>query len=128
MIVKLKRRPKPELDAQPDPEEVIDTTIPLKGPWSATDLYARSPENRRIMLLELMAWAIYQAETCGTRAEFAAFEQELREVRKQEWGKLPWFKAHDPARFLRHVENMAEEFTADNPRWRLRLHSPTEDG
>ena len=113
MIVKLpkhrKCEPKPEvIDATATPEpEFIDATLPPEGPWTAAKLYGRSQANRRVMLLELMAWAIWKVESCEARAEFAAFEQELREVREREWDHYPWPGAKEPERFRVHVEQMA---------------------
>jgi hypothetical protein len=46
-------------------------------------LYRGRPIERRIMILELMAWAVEQVETFATRDEADAFFKELRAVRER---------------------------------------------
>lgn len=86
-------------------------TRPAPHPWSASKLYRRSEANRRVLFLELVAWAIFNIEECATLEEYEAFEQELRDLRKREWGERPWSSATDAERFERHVLNMARGFT-----------------
>jgi hypothetical protein len=52
---------------------------------------------------------------CGSRADFAAFKKELREVREQQWGSRPWNGVTEAEPFFRHVRSMVEAFTADAP-------------
>ena len=118
------RRSQPK-DAPPDAD--LDLTVPRVRPaivWSAADLYRRSDTNRRVMLLELLGWAIWRAESCVSRQEFEAFEQELRNVRSSVWGERPWSGATDPDAFRRHVVGMADAFTARSPVYPSRQHQP----
>jgi hypothetical protein len=83
--------------------------------WSAADLYGRSLGHRRILFLELIAWAIKQAEAPRTRAEFGRFEAALQRARVADWGTLPWPtlpwpKATDGERFERYVRDLANGF------------------
>lgn len=95
--------------AKPVPERPGEPT------WTPADLYGRPLGNRRIMFLELVAWAIEQIEAPRTREAFEAFEQELQRARVENgWGSLPWPRATDPERFLTHVERLAEGFTIGN--------------
>lgn len=71
-------------------------------------------ENRRVLLLELLAWAIYNIESCEPD-ELREFEREPREVREEQWGIHPWSSAaNDKDKYLRHVAGMARAF-ADKP-------------
>lgn len=80
--------------------------------WSPEDLYSRSVENRRVMFLELLAWAVAQAEAPRSREEFRKLEVSLIEARVATgWGQHPWLKATDPERFLKHVHDVAVGFT-----------------
>jgi hypothetical protein len=63
-VVKLKR---PEPQAEPETNSL----------WNAERLNSRSEDGRRILFLELVAWAIYTAETVETRREWHAFMAQL---------------------------------------------------
>ena len=66
------------------------------------------------MFLELMAWAVVQAEAARTRPEFHTFETELQRVRLTEgWGPTPWPNATDRERFEKYVADFAASFTDD---------------
>ena len=81
--------------------------------WSPKDLYSRSVENRRVMFLELLAWAVAQAEAPRSKEEFRKLEGNLIEARGATgWGQHPWSRATDPERFLKHVRDIAVGFTA----------------
>jgi hypothetical protein len=71
-----------------------------RGPRRTRD--RRSQDNRRVLLLELLAWAIVRAESFATKEEFVAFEEELREARTAIWGARPWSGAKEQDRFLAH--------------------------
>lgn len=90
--------------------------------WTPTDLYERSMDNRRIMFLELVAWAIAEAERPVTRVAFGRFEAELKAARLANgWGPMPWPRAKDPERFAKHVESLANGFTVLNGGYLSRL-------
>jgi hypothetical protein len=116
MLVYPKRRrgaALPEPDERPagTPPEVLD----------ATALYARSVENRRVMFLELVAWAIQQAEQAAARGEVTAFTSNLVWCRERDWKPHPWpGAAKDPERFARHVADLARGFTDDGGVYPLR--------
>jgi hypothetical protein len=82
----------------------------LTGDWSAAKLYSRGQEKRRIMFLELMAWAIYNVETIETWRQWESFTKELVETREQVWGARPWPGATDNDAFLKHVQQIADVF------------------
>lgn len=75
-------------------------------------------------MLELLAWAIYKAETIKTKEEFEAFEAELRDVRASHWGDRPWPGATDPEAFERHVIGLARAFTSKPVYWPYRKVPP----
>jgi hypothetical protein len=114
----------------------LERLPPSAEEWSPSRLYKRrSAEKRRITFLELMTWAIYQAETCGSRTDFLAFERELIEVRQHEYVTRPWNGATELEPFLRHVVSMATAFTAETPAYPARRRQPivgegrrTDDG
>ncbi len=94
------------------------------APWSASALYRRSQANRRLLLLELIAWATYKAETIKTKEEFEAFEAELRDVRSKQWGDRPWSGATKPEAYERHVLDLARAFTSKPAYWPYRKVPP----
>jgi hypothetical protein len=67
-------------------------------------LYAKSKEHRRVLVLELMAWTITQAEQCDPAIEAA-------EHRARTWGDRPWSGAPNADDFIKHVTDMARVFT-----------------
>ncbi len=70
-------------------------------------LYGTSKGHRRVLFLELMAWAITQAEDDDT----VEFRDELKQHRKSIWGSRPWAgAASDEEEFLAHVADMARVF------------------
>jgi hypothetical protein len=72
----------------------------------------RSVENRRVMFLELVAWAIQEAEQAAARGEIATFASDLASNRERHWKPMPWKgAANDPDRFARHVDDLARGFT-----------------
>jgi hypothetical protein len=75
---------------------------------ATTRLYKRSKQNRRVLFLELMAWAINQAEVHG---EDKAFFDALIANREKRWAHRPWpGAAESPTAFLDWVRRMAEPF------------------
>lgn len=63
-------------------------------------LYDRPQGNRRVMFLELIAWAIAQVEAPRSPAEFAHFERGPIAARMANgWGHHPWPGAKDHERF-----------------------------
>ncbi|HMJ36173.1 MAG TPA: hypothetical protein VK501_19895 [Baekduia sp.] len=81
------------------------------GRPSAEALYDRSVGNRRIMFLELVAWAIVQIEQQPPEA-LSRFTGELEMSRRREWRELPWpGAAKDEERLERHVLDLARTFT-----------------
>jgi hypothetical protein len=89
-----------------------DSPSPANEPeWDASKLYRRSPKNRRVLFLELLVWAIHNAEQVRSREEFKEFEAELREVRESVWSQRPWRgAAAGNDAYLRHVASVADVF------------------
>jgi hypothetical protein len=82
-----------------------------RAPWVADKLYRRNTEYRRVMFLELLAWAICKLEGFETEQEAYAFFAELVRTREERWGDRPWPRAatdHDA--YLRHVREIADVF------------------
>jgi hypothetical protein len=107
--------------------ELTESTTTEKKPRTAitraaaTKLYSRSKENRRVMFLELMAWAINQAEQHGDDRPF--FEQ-LVANRQRRWGDRPWAgAANDTAAFDQHVASMAQVFSGSTPKTGVRYRN-----
>lgn len=70
-------------------------------------LYATSKAHRRVLFLELMAWAIRQAE----EDDDGEFRDELKEHRQGHWGNRPWpGAAKNEDDYLKHVADMARVF------------------
>jgi hypothetical protein len=64
------------------------------------------------MFLELVAWAIQQAERAAARGKVDAFASDLVWNRERNWKPMPWKRAaHDSDRFARHVADLARSFT-----------------
>lgn len=84
---------------------------PAATKWTPHDLYARTAENRRVLILEALARQILELESCKTKEEFNELEATLREVRRATWGERPWSRATEPERFERHVLDMVRAFT-----------------
>jgi hypothetical protein len=83
---------------------------PPESKPSAEALYERSAGNRRIMFLELVAWAIVQIEQQPPEA-LSRFTGELEMSRRREWHEMPWpGAAKDEQRFERHVLDLARTF------------------
>jgi hypothetical protein len=78
-----------------------------------------SEEGRRITFLELMAWAVIQAESHQTREDWNKFQAEITANRIEHWLEHPWSRAKQPDAFERHVLAMARAFTT-NGRYPLR--------
>jgi hypothetical protein len=78
--------------------------------WGPDVLYHGRRIERRIMILELMAWAIERVETFPTRDQAEAFFAELREARQRTWGIRPWREIEDDEQFSEHVLDIAETF------------------
>jgi hypothetical protein len=97
-IVKVRRRREPE---------------PV---WEGSNLYRRSPKFRRVMFLELLAWAIHQAEDTNSREHLREFEEELVRVREDVWSIRPWPEAAgDNDAFPEHVRELADVFANAHP-------------
>jgi hypothetical protein len=94
----------------------VDYTGEPDDEWSLEKLYSRGQDGRRILFLELIAWAITQAEEPDTRGKWDAFTHELTMTRDKVWGKRPWPNAIDNETFLAHVRRMAEVFANSHPR------------
>jgi hypothetical protein len=94
-------------------EEIAEASAPPNNsqPWTARDLYARTAENRRVLILEAVARQIVELESCTTKHEFNESETKLREVRRATWGERPWRDATDAACFEQHVLDMVRAFT-----------------
>jgi hypothetical protein len=142
-IVKVKKpnaQPIPEdkFDVEPDEQEPEDSSKPTEpyteviygahaedGPWSVADLYRRSAGNRRVMFLELMAWAIISIEGFESREGFAQFRAGATRLARAGMVRHPWNGATEREPFLRHVESLAKAFTADWPvQYTARRHQP----
>jgi uncharacterized protein YaeQ len=83
--------------------------------WSADALYRRGEEGRRVLLLELMAWAIHKCETFELTRDAHTFFNELQRTRKKTWGVRPWSGVtNSEERYLEHVRNMAEVFASSH--------------
>jgi hypothetical protein len=80
---------------------------------SPAKLYAgRTVENRRVMFLELVAWAIQEVEQAAVRGKLDKFASDLVWERRRNWQMMPWKgAANDPDRFARHVADLARGFT-----------------
>jgi hypothetical protein len=109
-MVKVKRS-----SESPGETVVVDYSKPRTGPWNAEKLYSLSQQHRRVLLLELLAWGIAQAEHIDTRAEWEDFKRELESVRIGTWGQRPWPEATDHERFLAHLVSMADTFVTAHP-------------
>jgi len=78
-------------------------------------LYRRDKTERRVMILELMAWAVRKAERIHADPEEArAFREELKRTRCETWGRRPWPKIEKDDRFRRYVLQIAETFSNSN--------------
>jgi hypothetical protein len=82
-----------------------------------------SEEGRRITFLELMAWAIIQAESARTREQWNKFQADLTRNRIERWLPMPWPGAKRPERFEHHVLRMARAFTTGG-RYSARREQP----
>jgi len=88
-------------------------------PSSETTLYRRDPKERRVMILELRAWSVHQAELMHdtqlhTSGEAGDFRDELRATRERTWGIRPWRGIEDDDRFQQYVLDIAETFANAN--------------
>jgi hypothetical protein len=127
-IVK-RRKPKP------DPKPIAEVVRPKRAPRL---VYMRSVENRRVMALELAAYAFDLAEACETPDELQAFAEQLEEVRTRTWGARPWSNASkDPDRAREHLIDMFNGFVAEvgapgysgeDRRYKNRAHAPAAPG
>jgi hypothetical protein len=108
--VRIKRRKPPEEETPEEETVVTDFSKPNTEPWSPAKLYGRSEDYKRVLFLELMAWAIYSMETIDTRREWESFTKELVDTRERVWGARPWSNATDNDTFLKHVQHMANVF------------------
>jgi hypothetical protein len=67
-------------------------------------LYRKSKDHRRVLFLELMAWAISEIERYDMTAE-------LEEHKLRIWGERPWSGATNADEFKKHVLDLAKTFT-----------------
>jgi hypothetical protein len=108
---------------KPKPPETSDG-------WSPAKLYSRGQEGRRILFLELIAWAIVQAEAHETREEWDYFANQLASARREVWGERPWPGAKDNDTFFAQVRGMANVFANSHPttgvRYERRKTDPLE--
>jgi hypothetical protein len=81
-----------------------------------------SQEGRQITFLELVAWAIIQAEQ-ATKQDWGKFQAELTANRIKHWLPMPWRGATRPEDFERHVLRMSHAYTT-NGRYPLRREQP----
>lgn len=117
-MTRIVKVPKKKLRPPDDDEEVIEISYQQSkdDPWGPDRLYRRGRDGRRITFLELIAWAIVQAESCETRGEAEAFAEELKRTRKDVWGSRPWKDGTDDAAFRDHVLAMANVFANSDSR------------
>lgn len=80
-------------------------------PGCRDELYARSVETRRILLLELWSASVARLEKLSPAALERATLALQRARVENGWGHIPWPEAHRHEFFLKHVERMAEGFT-----------------
>ncbi|MEA2202120.1 MAG: hypothetical protein QOI89_2716 [Solirubrobacteraceae bacterium] len=107
MKVKLPRKtPLPEADRVVE----VDYSKPSAAPWSAEKLYSLSQEHQRLLVLEMLTWAIAHAEQIETRSAWDDFKRELKAVRIETKGRRPWSQATDHERFLAHLVVIANTF------------------
>lgn len=86
--------------------------------------WINSEEGRRITFLELMAWAVRQAEEASkTKAEWGKFQADLTANRVKHWLPMPWKRATQEEEFKRHVLAMSDAYTT-NGRYPLRREQP----
>jgi hypothetical protein len=79
--------------------------------WNGDSVYNLGHEYRRVLFLELMAWAICHVESFDTREEADAFFAELKRTRRERWGEMPWPRsASDPEAYFRNIRVMADVF------------------
>ena len=74
-------------------------------------MYGYEKPRRRMLFLELVAWAITRIEGISTQAEAKAFAEELTRNREAVWGAHPWrHAAYGASAFFAHVRDLANAF------------------